>query len=60
MLRVRGQSLRPLLVAPPKLEALFLNTSTYLRVKMGSNTSKEEPKASVEQPVEEDDEPDEW
>lgn len=27
---------------------------------MGSNTSKEEPKASVEQPVEEDDEPDEW
>ncbi|KAI7779757.1 hypothetical protein LA080_000354 [Diaporthe eres] len=27
---------------------------------MGSNTSKEEANAAVEQPMEEDDEPDEW
>lgn len=47
-------------MAPPKFEPLFLNTSTHSRFKMGSDTSKEEPKASVEQPIEEDDEPDEW
>lgn len=36
------------------------NTARHYDVNMGSNTSKEEANASVEQPVEEDDEPDEW
>lgn len=34
--------------------------TTHHNFRMGSNTSKEEVKATVEQPVEEDDEPDEW
>lgn len=37
-----------------------LNKPTHSNFRMGSNTSKEEANATVEQPVEEDDEPDEW
>lgn len=36
------------------------NTPTHCDFRMGSNTSNEEANASVEQPREEDDEPDEW
>lgn len=36
------------------------NTSTHSHFRMGSNTSKEDANAAVEQPKEEDDEPDEW
>lgn len=37
-----------------------LNTPIHSDLRMGSNTSKEEVNAAVEQPMEEDDEPDEW